>query len=207
VQPFYVLTFLAGLLVADLLVRALRAPARLRAADPYERHPAFLTPTERGILGALEEAVGPDFRVLIKVCLSQILRPDTTLPRRGRRSAAQRIRGLSVDFLICSAADGFPLCAVLAQPQTQERRLRRDSAMIARACESGGVPVLRLSEQERYDGADLRRRVLDAVETADVRVAQTPEPPAADEEALLAELAAAMQEPDGAGGRRIRAQR
>jgi hypothetical protein len=49
--------------------------------------------------------------------------------------------------------------------------------------------------------------VLDAIESAEVRILQAPEPAAEDEEALLAELAASMQEPDGTHGRRLQGHR
>ncbi|MGB5831205.1 MAG: hypothetical protein WBG92_04350, partial [Thiohalocapsa sp.] len=64
-----------------------------------------------------------------------------------------------------------------------------------------------LALQDHYQLVEIRTRLLDAIDTAGVRVAQTTEPPAADEEALLAELAASMQDPDGLGGGRIHGQR
>lgn len=206
-QPFYVLVFIAGLLIANLLLQLLRAVGGGGGSYPFERRPEFLSAQERLCLGTVEEAVGRDFRVLVKVCLSQILQPDLDLGRRRRARAAVRLRGRSIDFLVCSAADGYPLCALLVRAEPRSRAIKRDLADIEASCRAAGLPVLTLALQDHYELTEIRRQVLDAVETAEVRIAHAPEPPAADEEALLAELAASMQEPDGPGGRRIRAQR
>lgn len=207
-QPFYVLVFIAGLLIANLLLQLLRAAGGGGVGSyPFERRPEFLSPQERLCLGTVEEAVGSDFRVLVKVCLSQLLQPDQDLGRPRRVRAAARLRGREIDFLVCSAADGYPLCALLVRAEPQSRANKRELASIEAMCRAAGLPMLTLALQDQYEITEIRRQVLDAVETAEVRIAHTPEPPAADEEALLAELAASMQEPDGPGGRRIRGQR
>ena len=207
-QPFYVLVFIAGLLIANLLLQLLRAAGGGGVGrHPFERRPEFLSPQERLCLGTVEEAVGSDFRVLVKVCVSQLLQPDQDLGRPRRVRAAARLRGREIDFLVCSAADGYPLCALLVRAEPQSRANKRELASIEAMCRAAGLPMLTLALQDQYEITEIRRQVLDAVETAEVRIAHTPEPPAADEEALLAELAASMQEPDGPGGRRIRGQR
>jgi hypothetical protein len=207
-QPFYLLVFIAGLLIANLLLQLLRAAAGGgEGSYPFERRPEFLTADERLCLGTVEEAVGTDFRVFVGVCLSQILQPDQDLGRRRRGRAAARLWGRSVDLLVCSAADGYPLCALLVRAEPRNRATKRELASIEAMCRAARLPVLTLALQDHYEITEIRRRVLDAVETAEVRIAHTPEPPAADEEALLAELAASMQEPDGPGGRRMRGRR
>lgn len=206
-QPFYLLVFIAGLLIANLLLTLLRALGGGAGGYPFERRPEFLTAEERLCLGTVEEAVGSDFRVMVKVSLDRVLQPDATLGRRRRLKAGNKTRGRSIDFLVCSAADGYPLCALLVRAEPQSRAIKRELAEISGMCQAAGLPFLALALQDSYEITDIRRRVLDAVETAEVRISHTPEPPAADEEALLAELAASMQEPGGTGGRGIRAQR
>ena len=202
-EPFYLLVFIAGLLIANVLLQLLRLAGGGRGALYFERQPRFLGPEERLCLSTIEEAVGTDFRVFAKVALRSVLQPDER--RRHRRARASALlAGRMLDFLVCSAADGYPLCAVLARPQQDGgRSAKREQKLIADACASAGLPMITLPLQDRYEVNLIRRQVLDAVETADVRVAQTPEAPAADEEALLAELVATIQEPEGIGGRRI----
>jgi hypothetical protein len=206
-QPFYLLVFIAGLLIANLLLQLLRAFGGIGGGYPFERRSAFLTAEEQLCLGTVEEAVGDDFRVLAKVCLAQVLQADQDLGRRRRARAAARLRDRAIDLLVCSATDGYPLCALLVRSEPQDRATRRELAVIEGMCRAAGLPFLTLALQDHYEITEIRKRVLAAVETAEVRITQTPEPPAADEEALLAELAASMQEPDGPGGRRIRGQR
>jgi hypothetical protein len=173
----------------------------------FVRRPRFLAPEEQLCWSAFQEAAGADFCVLAKVSLAAVLRADDEQPRRRRAKAAALLQGGTLDFLVCSAADGYPLCAVLVEPGVQTRAAKQVARLIHDACASAGLPLITLPLQDRYEVREIRRRVLDAVETAEVRVLQTPEPRAEDEEALLAELAAAMQEPDGFGGRRVRGQR
>jgi len=201
-EPFYLLVFIAGLLIANVLLQLLRLAGGGRGALYFERQPRFLGPEERLCLSTIEEAVGTDFRVFAKVALRSVLQPDERRRRRRARASGLLAGGI-LDFLVCSAADGYPLCAVLARRQDGCRSAKREQKLIAAACASAGLPMITLPLQDRYEVNLIRRQVLDAVETADVRVAQTPQAPAADEEALLAELVATMQEPEGIGGRRI----
>lgn len=205
--PFYLLVFLAGLLIANLLLQLLKAASSGARGLDFVRRPRFLLPAEQLCWSAIQEAAGADFCVLAKVSLAAVLNADDEQPRRRRARAAALLQRGTLDFLVCSAADGYPLCAVLVEAEDQARATKQTAALINEACTSAGLPLITLPLQDSYEIKDIRRRVLEAVETADVRVMQTPEPPAEDEEALLAELAAAMQEPDGLGERRLRGRR
>lgn len=206
-QPFYLLVFIAGLLIANLLLQLLRAAGSGVVGYPFERRPGFLSLEERVCLSSIEAAAGDDFRVLVKVSLAQVVQPEEDLGRRKRAKASQRLRGKIVDFLVCSMSDGYPLCAILAREDPNSRAVTRELEVIERICRAAGLPMLTLALQDHYEITDIRRSLLDAVETAEIRIKRTPELPAADEEALLADLAASMQEPDGLGGRLVRGQR
>jgi hypothetical protein len=206
-QTFYILVFVAGLLVAQLLLQILKAAGSLGSRPPVQRKMPFLSAEEQLCLAAIEEAVGPNYRVLAKVALAHVLMPDQDARRRQRARAALLLRDLVADFLVCAAADGHPLCAVSAKSEPMSRAARREVAEMESACTEAGLPVVTLALRDRYELAEMRGQLLDAIETADVRVAVAPEPQAADEEALLAALAASMQQPDGLGGRHVRARR
>jgi hypothetical protein len=206
-EPFYLLVFIAGLLVANLLLQLLKAATSGARGVFFTRRPCFLTAEERLCWSAIQEAASGDFDVLAKVALSAVLQADQDQPRRRRAKAAVVLQRATLDFLVCSAADGFPLCAVLVESDDQTRAAKQTVSVILDACASAGLPLIRLPLQDGYEVKEIRRRVLDAIESAEVRILQAPEPAAEDEEALLAELAASMQEPDGTHGRRLRGHR
>jgi len=206
-QPFYLLVFIAGLLIANLLFQLLRAFSGIGGGFAFERRPAFLSAEERLCLEAVEKAVGSDFRVLARVCLAQLLQADQALGRPRRARAAARLRDHAIDFLVCSAADGYPLCALLVRTEPQDRSTGREQAVIERMCRAAGLPFLTLALQDHYDITEIRKLVLGAVETADAPTAPTSETPAADEEALLAELSASLREADSPEGGRMPIQR
>jgi hypothetical protein len=195
VGPFYLLVCLAGLLVANLVLSLLRLPrAGLRGTAFASR--ALLSARERGYLNAVEIAAGPGCRVDPKVAAAVILRPRPELGWGRRRASRRALESAHLDLLISAASDARPLCAVLLlrpEPSWAERASR---GRIGAACTSAGLPVLELPLTEPPAPATLKRLVQEALETIDLRVAPPPPQRDEDEEAMLAELAAAMREPE-----------
>lgn len=208
-EPFYIMVFAAGLVAASILFRFVSLLGGPRRVLAYQRRDGFLNLQEWLCLAAIEEAVGRDFRVFVRVAAGHVLCGDAALRRRTRRAAERALAGRSFDFLVCSTADGHPLCGVLADAPEPRRRRRREKAFLAEACADAGLPLVQLELKDGYELSAIRRDLLAAIASADVRV--TPTSPsdsiADDEESLLAELAAAMQEPDGVNGRRVAGRR
>jgi len=193
--PFYLLVLLAGLVLASLLFDLLRAGrGRLRGA-PFERR-TFLSGAELRYLKAIELAAGDEYRVLPKVAAAALLRPEQGLGRRQRRLAWQALVQGRVDLVVVAAADAYPLCVVRLRDSSGPRAERRSLAQIAAGCSNAGMPVIELPLDEAVEAETLKRLVRDAMAMADVRVSAHAQPPPEDEEALLADLAAAMREPD-----------
>lgn len=190
------MVFAAGLVAANLLFDLLRLFTRPQRSLAFQRRDDLLNLKERLCLGTVEEAVGRDFQVFARVAAGAVLTGDTEVGRRRRQRSEHALAGRAFDFLICAAADAHPLCAVLASPAEPARRRRRDIAFLRAACADAGLPLVQLELRDGYELAAVRRELLDAIESSEVRLSTGPEPVAPDEEALLAELAAAMQEPD-----------
>ncbi len=206
-QPFYIMVFTAGLVTAALLFRVVGVLLRLgrpRRVLAYERREHFLNPQQQLCLGTIANAVGPDFRVFPRVAAGAVLAGDMALSRRRQRAAARALAGQAFDFVVCSAAEVSPLCAVVANPPEPSRRRRWEVAQLRLACADAGLPLVALTLADGYELTDIRRQLLDAIERAAERAVPTSasmpdprfEPVASDEEALLAELDAAIQEPD-----------
>lgn len=206
-EPFYIMVFAAGLVAANLLFQLVHLPLRPQRVLAYERRDCLLDLQERLCLGTVEEAVGRDFRVFARVAAGAVLAGDAELSRRKRRGAERALAGRMFDLLVCSAVDAHPLCAVLMNPAPLSRRRRRELVFLREACTDAGLPLVELELKDGYELMAIRRELLDAIASAEVRVSADPDPVAADEESLLAELAAAMQEPDGRAPRRGLARR
>ncbi|QQO52570.1 MAG: DUF2726 domain-containing protein [Thiohalocapsa sp. PB-PSB1] len=204
-QPFYLLVFMAGLMIAHLLLSGLRALQIGAATLPFERREIFLSVEERLCLATIEEAVGDNFRVLVKVNLSQVVQPEPDLGWRQERKAMGQLLGKVLDFLICSAVDGYPLCAVLASREPHAKARRKNLAGIKTICATAGLPLIELELKDHYELTEIRQGLLKAINAAEVQITRIAkqEHPAADEEALLASLAASMQEPDAVDDRHI----
>jgi len=191
------MVFAAGLVAANVLFQLVRLPVRPRRVLAYQRRESLLDFQEALCLGTVEEAVGREFRVFARVAAGAVLAGDAELGRRKRRSADRALAGRMLDLVVCSAADAHPLCVVLMNPAQPSRQRRRELGFLREACADAGLPLLELELKDGYELMAIRRDLLDAIESAEVRISTEPDPVAADEEALLAELAAAMQEPNG----------
>lgn len=197
-EPFYLLVFIAGLLVANLLLKSLRFTASIGSGPgPYERNQPFLGEQERLCMGAVEQAVGGGYRVLAKVAAAAALQPEVGIGRRKRGKSRAALRGLMLDFVVCAGSDLYPLCAIVAEPEGAGRKGNRPRGVLAKACADAGLPLVTLPLRDHYEISELRRTLIEAIETADLRLTVAPDPHQEDEEAALAALAAAMQEPDG----------
>ena len=194
-EPFYLLVFLAGLLCASLLLGLLKASRSGLRGAPFERR-ALLTADELKYLKAIELAAGPDYRVLPKVAAASLLRPEQGLGRGQRRLARQALAQGRADLVLAAAEDVHPLCVVRFRDPTWTRTERKSQARIAAGCRNAGMPIIELPLDETLGAEALKRLVHEALAMADRRVPHQPEPPAEDEEALLADLAAAMRDPD-----------
>jgi hypothetical protein len=206
-EPFYIMVFAAGLVAANLLFQLLRLFGGPRVVLAYQRRDGLMDFQQRLCLASIEEAVGRDYRVFPRVAAAAVLTGDEALGRTRRRMATRALAGRQFDYLVCSAADTHPLCGVLADAPAPGRKRRRERNFLFKACADAGLPLIALELSDGYELTAIRRQLLEAIESADVRLSAAPESVADDEESLLAELAAAMQEPDDNGGRRVAARR
>jgi hypothetical protein len=112
---------------------------------------------ERSFFGVLQKAIGPEFTLLSKVRLADILQVQRH-PSTQRRSAAfNRISSKHADFVLCDAKT-FRVVAVIELDDKSHRektRQHRDQFLDA-ALGTVGIPVLHVPAQQSYSIADLR---------------------------------------------------
>ncbi len=107
----------------------------------------FFSPTERAFLGALDKAVGGNYRVFGKVRVADILEPH---PGPFGSGARRLLRG-RVDYVVCRANDLSVLCAINLESQrhvTAAHRRRR--ARVEAVFEAAELPLFWLPERQSY---------------------------------------------------------
>jgi len=126
----------------------------------YRRKPYLLSKAERSFYGVLTQTVGGKALIFSKVRVADVLAPQKSLNRSNWQQAFNKISAKHLDFLLCDPQD----CAVKLAIELDDashgsaKRQKRD-AFLERACESAGLPLLRIRAARGYGVADLRQQV------------------------------------------------
>ena len=158
--PFVLaLILMGGLILLGILLRLLGLKTR-----PGYRLTHLLTPAELSFYGVLTQPVGEDWRVFSKVRLADVITPEKGLSRSRWQSAFNAISSKHLDFLLCDPADCSPSLAVELDDKSHQRRSRQKrDRLVDDACQSAGLPLLRIKAARTYVVADLRRQIEDAL--------------------------------------------
>ena len=120
----------------------------------------LLSKAERSFYGVLTQAVGDKVLIFSKVRVADVLTPQKGLNRSNWQRAFNQISAKHVDFLLCDPQD----CAVKLAIELDDashgsaKRQKRD-AFLEQACESAGLPLLRIRAARGYGVADIRQQV------------------------------------------------
>jgi hypothetical protein len=157
VQNWPVVLF--GTVVFALLIVALLALRDGRL--PYERRGELLSPAEVSLLRALQLAAGDDWLVLSMVRLADIIK----VRAKTRRFQAwqSRIQGKQIDFVLCDAETLDVKLAIELEDDGEHAEPPRRGRFLNTALAAAGVPLLRVTAQEKYETAALRRDIEAAV--------------------------------------------
>jgi hypothetical protein len=138
-------------------LRYRRSAALDEAIMPYELGERLLNDEQIRFLEVLEQAVGTDHRVLVRVPLTDVITLDDDQLRGRALDAAQaRLDGRQFSFLVCTHAALEPVCAVeLDEPSSGRTRLPRRDLQLDAICEQAGLPLLRVASQLTYHVADI----------------------------------------------------
>jgi very-short-patch-repair endonuclease len=135
---------------------------RKRANGLYERKPYLLSEGENAFLPALEQAVGNQYRIAMKVNLCDLVRA------RGNGSdaaaARNRICQKHVDFVLCSHYPVKPVLVIELDDSSHDRPDRQQRDAIVDDClASAGLPILHVRCRQAYDvrqlAAEIRAKV------------------------------------------------
>ena len=149
-------------IVALALVAALAARRKPKTGVPVTayRRRDFLSRAERSFFGALQQAVDQEGLIFAKVRLADLLAPAAGEASGGWQGAFNRIQSKHVDFVLCSLGDVVPKLAIELDDAShrQARRKQRDQFLDA-ACQSAGLPLLRIPAHRDYGVQQLREQI------------------------------------------------
>jgi hypothetical protein len=146
-----------GIVIAVLILLLVLAVLRRPRGPRYCLNEPFLSPAELVFYRALERAVGSNCRILSKVRLADLVRPEKGLDRKDWQSAFNRVCAKHVDFVVCDSAALKPIVALELDDKShqQEKRVERDdflNELFARLT----LPLMRVPVQKSYDVRALR---------------------------------------------------
>jgi very-short-patch-repair endonuclease len=122
--------------------------------------PQFLSKAERSFYGVLADAVDGRGLIFAKVRVADVLAPRKGLDRSAWTRAFNRISAKHFDFVICEPGDCSVQLAVELDDSTHSKGKRRDrDRFLDEACESAGLPLLRVRAARAYAVAEIRDEI------------------------------------------------
>lgn len=115
---------------------------------------------ERSFYGVLVQEASSDYLVFPKVRIADVLNPVKGMGKSGRQSAFNAISSKHFDFLLCDPSDcSVRLAVELDDASHDAERSRKRDRLVNQACESAGLPLLRVKAARSYAAPDIRNRI------------------------------------------------
>lgn len=131
---------------------------------PYQSTKYLLSKAERSFYGVLVQAVGTEALVFSKVRVADVLSPRKGLGRADWQRAFNAVSAKHFDFLICDPQDCSVKVAVeLDDSSHGSARGQKRDRFLNGACESAGLPLLRVKASKSYVLADIKQQIESAI--------------------------------------------
>jgi hypothetical protein len=158
------LLFIAIVLVGVFVALALAKRRGGSREFPYQPTTYLLTKAERSFYGVLVQAVGTEGLVFAKVRVADVIIPKKGLSRSGWQRAFNAISAKHFDFLICDPQDCSVKAAVeLDDSSHRSAKSQKRDRFLNGACESAGLPLLRIKASKSYTLADIKKQIAGAI--------------------------------------------
>ena len=127
---------------------------------PYQLSTHLLSNAERSFYGVLVQAVGSNGLVFSKVRVADVISPRMGLNRSDWQRAFNAVSAKHFDFLVCDPQDCSVRFAVELDDvsHTSCKGQKRDR-LLNSACDSAGLPLIRVKAAKGYVVADIRAQV------------------------------------------------
>jgi hypothetical protein len=151
------------LMICFIVIIALLASRFIDNSNPYpfSKKQSIYSNTERSFYQMLEKAVGPDYKILTRVKLTDIIEPKGTATIKNRRAALIKASAKSVDFVLCDKKT-LAISGVvdLVNSATSNGHRAKADWFVNGALEAAGIPHIRIKIKSGYTTEDIRNCVL-----------------------------------------------
>lgn len=134
------------------------------APRPYAKRQYLFTKAERSFYEVLNRAAPKDLKLFAKVRIADLVMVKEGLGKR--HFLENKLKCRHVDFVLCASDTLAPMLAIQLEDRSQigGKTGKRDR-FISEVLGSVGLPVLRIPVQYAYTASELRRMILDELET------------------------------------------
>ena len=146
------------ILIAALVEGILRRGNAGKSSD--ERKDLLVNPAEHSFLGVLKQILGTEYRIIRKVRIADIIRPQEGFSQSAHMSALNRVTSKRLDFAVCDPRTMQVVGVIeLDEPSDNETSRRQRDKLVAAALSSAGIPLVRIPAQRAYTPAEIRLRL------------------------------------------------
>lgn len=160
-------TLLLAVVIVIVAIAILLAVAKGKDGSrdyPYQLSKYLLSNAERSFYGGLVQAVDSSGIVFSKVRVADVISPKKGLNRSDWQRAFNAISSKHFDFIVCEPTDcSIKLAVELDDSSHGSSKAQKRDALLNGACESAGLPLLRIKAAKSYAVAELQRQIEEAI--------------------------------------------
>ncbi len=123
---------------------------------PFDSKRAIFTPAEKNFQNLVEQAMGPKYRILNRVKLSDVVTIRNGVSTRASQAAATNANAKYLDFVICDRTTMKLLGAIdLVDTQGKGYKIKKDW-FVSGALEAAAIPHIRIKVKANYTIDEIR---------------------------------------------------
>jgi hypothetical protein len=123
---------------------------------PFDSKRAIFTPAEKNFQNLVEQAMGPKYRILNRVKLSDVVTIRNGVSTRASQVAATNANAKYLDFVICDRTNMKLLGAIdLVDTQGKGYKIKKDW-FVSGALEAAAIPHIRIKVKANYTIDEIR---------------------------------------------------
>ena len=128
----------------------------------YRANRSILSNSEQAFYNALQQGMGNQFLILIKVRVSDVLQPEEKgISKQDVRAAINRISSKHFDFLLCGR-NQYEIIAAIELDDQRNKRVgnAKYDKFLTEACKSAKFPLIRIATKQSYTAQEIKVAVL-----------------------------------------------